>query len=395
MKVIILHNDFRVYWKGRLTYLKKYLNDKNIDFYAIELFGKGSPYIFDRYDNQEKWWTCLFPDKSSHEVTIADLQKELFSKLDEINPDIVITGSIVFFSGALGIRWAKLNSKKFVMFDDAKPSQVKRNFIVRWVKNLITAQIDGLWLPAAEYDKEYPNLNPGEILFFHGYNCIDNELFKFREQKEMDRTVIICVARLVPIKNLANLLKAWKLIEAKKTDYKLVIIGDGPEFEKLNKLKLNLELETVVFLGAIPNTDIPTYFNNANAFVLPSLSESWGLVVNEALAAGLPVLLSNKINASKSLLKEGINGYGFNPHSVSSMTDRIMDYINLDAQSKHEMSENSLRIINNMRYEDMGEQLLAALNELIKKDSKKPGFIAGTLINLWHGKYNTSGWDKL
>lgn len=395
MKVIILHNDFRVYWKGRLTYLKKYLNDKNIDFYAIELFGKGSPYIFDRYDNQEKWWTCLFPDKSSHEVTIADLQKELFSKLDEINPDIVITGSIVFFSGALGIRWAKLNSKKFVMFDDAKPSQVKRNFIVRWVKNLITAQIDGLWLPAAEYDKEYPNLNPGEILFFHGYNCIDNELFKFREQKEMDRTVIICVARLVPIKNLANLLKAWKLIEAKKTDYKLVIIGDGPEFEKLNKLKLNLELETVVFLGAIPNTDIPTYFNNANAFVLPSLSESWGLVVNEALAAGLPVLLSNKINAGKSLLKEGINGYGFNPLSVSSMTDRIMDYINLDALSKHEMSENSLRIINNMRYEDMGEQLLAALNELIKKDSKKPGFIAGTLIKLWHGKYNTSGWDKL
>lgn len=395
MKVLILHNDFRVYWKGRLTYLKKFLNDKNIDFYAIELFGKGSPYIFDRYDNIEKWWTCLFPDESFHEVSVNDLKTALFSKLDEINPDIVITGSIVFFSGALGIRWAKHNKKKFIMFDDAKPSQIKRNFFVQWVKNQITRQVDGLWLPSKEYDNEYSNLGNNGTLFFHGYNCIDNELFKFKHKKEMNYMVIICVARLVPIKNLNNLLKSWKLVEAKNTNYKLVIIGDGPEFDRLNKLKSNLGLDSVVFLGAIPNTDIPTYFYNANAFILPSLSESWGLVVNEALAAGLPVLLSNKINASNSLLEEGVNGYGFNPLSISNMTDKILDYINLDIESKTDMSENSLRIINDMSYETMGIQLLEALHEIINKKYREPGYLAEALINFWHGKYNTSGWDKL
>jgi glycosyltransferase involved in cell wall biosynthesis len=395
LKVIILHNDFRVYWKGRLTYLKKFFNDKNVDFYAIELFGKGSPYLFDRYDNTEKWWTCLFPEESFHDVSVNDLKKALFSKLDEINPDIVITGSIVFFSGALGIRWAKHNKKKFIMFDDAKPSQVKRNFFVQWVKNLITKQIDGLWLPSKEYDQEYANLNESKMLFFHGYNCIDNQLFKFKNKKEMNYMVIICVARLVPIKNLNNLLKAWKLVEAKRTNYKLVIIGDGPEFDNLNKLKLNLGLETVVFLGAIPNTDIPTYFFNANAFILPSLSESWGLVVNEALAAGLPVLLSDRINASISLLKEGINGYGFNPLSISNMTDKILEYINLDIETKREMSVNSLSIISTMSYQEMGDQLLTALVEIIKRDKKEPDFMAKAVINFWHGKYNTSGWDKL
>jgi glycosyltransferase involved in cell wall biosynthesis len=280
LKVLILHNDFRVYWKGRLTYLKRFLKSKGVDFYAIELFGKGSPYIFDRYDNVEKWWTCLFPEKSFDELSISDLKQALFAKLDEINPDLVISGSIVFCSGALGIRWAKNNKKKFIMFDDAKPSQVKRNFFVQWVKDLITKQIDGIWLPTEEYDKEYATLDKDSVVFFHGYNCINNELFKFRNKREIIGSVIVCVARLVPIKNLGNLLKSWKMIETKDTGYKLVIIGDGPEFEQLNQLKTNLKLETVIFLGAVNNIDIPTYFYNSSAFILPSMSESWGLVVS-------------------------------------------------------------------------------------------------------------------
>lgn len=395
MKVLILHNDFRVYWKGRLTYLKEFLNSKNIDFYAIELFGKGSPYIFDRYDNVEKWWSCLFPEQSFSELSVVKLKKALFEKLDEINPDIVIAGSIVFFSGALGIRWAKNHKKKFIMFDDAKPSQIKRNFLVQGIKDLITRQIDAIWLPSKDYDREYARLDKKDITFFHGYNCINNELFKYKSNREISGKVIICVARLVPIKNLDNLLRAWRLIESKKTGYKLVIIGDGPEFEHLNQLKSNLKLESVVFLGAVNNTDIPTYFYNASAFILPSLSESWGLVVNEALAAGLPVLISNRINARYSLLQDGINGYSFNPLSVSEMTDKIANLISLDTDARMEMSKKSLEIIDEMSYENMGNELLASLKKIVHKKHRKLSFFAWFAINLWHGKYNTSGWDKL
>lgn len=390
-----MHNDFRVYWKGRLAYLKDFLNSKNIDFYAIELFGKGSPYIFDRYDNVEKWWSCLFPEQSFNELSVVKLKNALNDKLDEINPDVVIAGSIVFFSGALGIRWAKNHEKKFIMFDDAKPSQIRRNFLVQGIKDLITKQIDAIWLPSKDYDREYAHLDKKDIVFFHGYNCINNELFKYKSNREISGKVIVCVARLVPIKNLDNLLRAWRLIESKKTDYKLVIIGDGPEFGHLNLLKSNLKLQTVVFLGAVNNTDIPTYFYNASAFILPSLSESWGLVVNEALAAGLPVLISNRINARNSLLKDGINGYSFNPLSITEMTDKITKLISLDADARMEMSKKSLEIIDEMSYENMGNELLIALKKIVHKKHRKLSFFAWFAINLWHGKYNTSGWDKL
>ncbi len=140
MRVAILNNDFRVYWKDRLFFLKQYLATRKIEFYAIELFGKGSPYAFDVYNNNEQWWTCLFPDKSAVEISPKEVWEALSSALFAINPDIIIAPSIVFYPGALGIRWAKKNNKKFIMFDDAMAGQVKRQFIVQWIKNLITKQ---------------------------------------------------------------------------------------------------------------------------------------------------------------------------------------------------------------------------------------------------------------
>ena len=395
MKVLIVHNDFRVYWKGRLLYLKKFFESKNIEFYAIELFGKGSPYSFDNYENQEQWWTCLFPDKSYEEISISEIRKTFISKFDEIKPDVVIGGSIVFFAGALGIRWAKNNHKKFIMFDDAKPSQVKRTLIVRTIKNLIIHQVDGLWLPSDDYDEAFIKLVPKHTLLFHGYNCIDNQLFRFKQKRDMNFTTIICVARLVPIKNIDNLLKAWKVIEKNEPDFKLVIIGDGPEFVSLNELTLKLDLKNVVFLGAVNNSDIPTYFYNAAAFVLPSLSESWGLVVNEAMAAGLPILISNKINASNALLRETINGFSFDPMDVANIAEKIMAFINLDLEQKRQMSNNSLKIIGRMDYENMGNELFAAVNRINKIKTKRLPAPALLLINIWHGRYNTAGWNKL
>lgn len=395
MKVVIVHNDFRVYWKGRLLYLRKYLAERNIDFYAIELFGKGSPYSFDNYENQEQWWSCLFPDRSYEELSANEIRNAFLKQLDDINPDVVIGGSIVFFAGALGIRWAKNNHKKFIMFDDAKPSQVKRTLIVRSIKNLIIRQVDGLWLPSKDYDVAFDGMLRKNTLIFHGYNCIDNDLFRYKGAKEMLFTTIICVARLVPIKNLSNLLKAWEIIEKQYPNYKLIIIGDGPEFVSLNELTLNMGLKTVVFLGAVNNSDIPTYFYNSVAFTLPSLSESWGLVVNEAMAAGLPILISNKINAANALLQEGVNGYGFEPTDINEISAKIMQFIVLSAEEKKKMSDSSLTIIDKMSYENMGNELFIALNKINSVKTKRLSALALLFINMWNGRYNTAGWNKL
>lgn len=388
MRVVILHNDLRVYWKGRIKYLHDFLDKHNIALYSIELFGKGSPYAFDPNDSN-----CLFPDNSYDELSKKEIETKLFEKLDEINPDVIIAGSIVFFSGALGVRWCRKHNKHFIMFDDGKPSFIKRNPFVQFIKDTITSQADALWLPSADYDAEYKGVFK-KPWFFHGYNTIDNDLFKINAEKQFNHNTITCVARLVDIKNFDNLLKAWKIVESANTTYRLSIIGSGPLQDHLQKLKTDLGLQRVDFNGIVSNQDIPMHLFKSDAFVLASFAESWGLVVNEAMAAGLPVLLSKTIHAAAALLKEGENGYTFNPNDVDEMAQKILQFINLDIPAKKAMSAKSLASINTMNYENMGNELLTVLNKMTLQKPKKATFIGSIFLGLWKGGYNTSGWNK-
>jgi len=396
MKVLIIHNDLRVYWKRRLIFLREFLSNKGVDLYAVELFGKGSPYDFDLFTKGEKWWDCLFPQNSVEELTKHQIKDKIFSKLDEIKPDIVIAGSIVFYAGALGLRWAKQNRKKFIMFDDAKATDVKRNWLVQTIKNTITRQIDALWIPSTDYQQGYAAiLNTNKIHFFYGYDCIDNSQFKFKgNDRSFNNKTIVCVARLVPIKNLHNLLQAWKVVENVNQHHKLVIIGDGPLINELKELESSLHLKNVSFLGAMPNQKVLEHLHQSDALVLPSYAESWGLVVNEAMAAGLPVLLSNKVNAAGTLLKEGVNGYSFSPSSIDEIQEKLMRFVQLPEVEKKQMSNNSLKIISTMDFDNMGKKLTDALNLIGTRPYTRPGLLSGLLINLWYGRYNTKGWDK-
>lgn len=389
MKVVILHNDLRVYWKGRINFLRQYLAGHNISLYAIELFGKGSPYAFDPLDQDN----CLFPDNSYDELSKGEIKEKLFGKLDEINPDVIIGGSIVFFSGALGVAWCRKHNKHFIMFDDGKPSDIKRNAFVQYIKDTITSQSDALWLPSPDYDDEYKGLFK-QPWYFHGYNTVDNQLFKLKGEKTVDHNIIICVARLVEIKNFDNLLKAWKQVEANNAHYRLQIIGSGPEEDKLKKLTTGLGLQRVEFAGIIPNKDIPEYLFKADAFVLASFAESWGLVVNEAMAAGLPVILSKKVNAHAALLKEDENGYLFDPYNVDEIAQKLVKFINLTPSAKRSMSQRSLQIVGTMNYENMGKELLAVLSRMATQPPIKPTFIGRIFMKIWKGGYNTTGWNK-
>jgi glycosyltransferase involved in cell wall biosynthesis len=395
LKVVILNNDFRAYWKGRLIYLHQSMAAQGVSIFAVELFGKGSPYAFDTVNAGNDWWSCLFPDKSADELPKEEIKKSIFSALDKINADVIIAPSIVFYAGALGIAWAKKRGRKFVMFDDARPAQVKRNFVVQWVKNLITSQADAFWLPTKSYDSAYANFKQQGLHYFYGFACINNDLFRRNPSLPPAGKTIICVARLVSIKNIEGLLAAWLKVEQQGTNYRLLIVGDGPEAAKLKLQKDALKLSAVEFADAVDNNTLPAYFAHAEAFILPSFSETWGLVVNEAMAAGLPVLLSRTVNAATDLLKDGQNGFGFDAFNINDIAAAILKYAQLDDSAKAKMGASSLDIIAGMSYEKMAEQLMAALAVINAKPYKRPGLIATAIINNWHGRYNTSGWDKL
>src|SRR5690606_15009969 len=111
---------------------------------------------------------------------------------------------------------------------------------------------------------------------------------------------ILASGRFIPKKDFASLILALGLYRErlgrdKSGAWELVILGDGEEREALQQLRDQLDLQGVVHLpGFRGYDDLPTYYALADAFVHPSQREQWGLVVNEAMACGLPVIATEK-----------------------------------------------------------------------------------------------------
>ena len=119
-----------------------------------------------------------------------------------------------------------------------------------------------------------------------------------KEAIGLNGKVILFVGRLIPIKNLHNLLYAFKKMQSAVEDTKLLIVGDGVLKGELMRTAQKLGLnEKVIFTGAIDYEKIPTYYNAADVFVLPSIFESFPLVALEAAACGVPIVISTGAKA--------------------------------------------------------------------------------------------------
>ena len=107
-----------------------------------------------------------------------------------------------------------------------------------------------------------------------------------------DETLFFTLRRLVPRMGIDNLIKAMALLKSKGYRCRLVIGGAGPERERLEQLTRSIDMESsVVFLGKIPDADLPAFFQAADCFVLPTRAlECFGLIILESFASGTPVI---------------------------------------------------------------------------------------------------------
>ena len=119
--------------------------------------------------------------------------------------------------------------------------------------------------------------------------------------------VLLYVGRLVRKKRVDVLIAAMQKLERTRKDIGLLIVGDGVEYEPLAEQARGLR--NVHFQGFRDLPDLPQYYATADAFVLPSEIEPWGIVVAEALACGLPVIATRKVGAAWDLIQDGENGY--------------------------------------------------------------------------------------
>jgi len=162
---------------------------------------------------------------------------------------------------------------------------------------------------------------------------VDLALFKPASKEEskralgIDGKLILFVGKLLPIKNLDNLLHAFKRVTSVIEGASLIIVGEGPLKQDLVKTTQMLGLKNVKFLDTIANSNLPGYYNAADAFVLPSLYESYTLVCLEAAACAVPIVVSC---GAKSFIKDfGEEALSIvNPRDCESISDGIIKSLN-------------------------------------------------------------------
>ena len=169
--------------------------------------------------------------------------------------------------------------------------------------------------------------------------------------------------RFVPEKNLLRLLAGYaRYRQAVPDAWDLVLLGDGPLAGQIRSTLNQLGLEGSVHLpGFKQYEELPAYYALAGAFVLPSVSEPWGLVVNEAMAAGIPVLVSARCGCAQDLVHDGRNGWTFDPFDVEGLAALMARVSQLTPEQRLEMGCASQEIIARWKPETFAEGLWRAV----------------------------------
>lgn len=133
------------------------------------------------------------------------------------------------------------------------------------------------------------------------------------------------VGRLVEVKNLEFLINTFN----EMPDLTLTIVGFGTQESSLK----SIAKENIVFAGAVNNKDLEAWYKKSDVFVLASKSETWGLVVEEALNNGCPILLSNKVGCNEDLLSED-TGLSFDPNDKEDLKQKIRKICDIEFYNK-------------------------------------------------------------
>jgi glycosyltransferase involved in cell wall biosynthesis len=175
-----------------------------------------------------------------------------------------------------------------------------------------------------------------------------------------DRPIVLYAAKFQRRKRPDDLLRAAARLNREGVIFHLVMVGSGEMETDLRALVQHLGLSNVHFAGFVNQAGLPSIYAACEIFVLPSESEPWGLAVNEAMCAGLPIVASSEIGCVPDLVHDGRNGRTFSAGNVAGLSDALRPLL-ADPDLRRRMGAASRDVIARWSYAECRAGLRAAL----------------------------------
>jgi 1,2-diacylglycerol 3-alpha-glucosyltransferase len=301
------------------------------------------------------------------------INRGLWSALNKASPRVIICGGYNYAASWEALLWARRHGAEFVLWSESNGQDARGGRA--WVESLkayFLRQCDRFVVPGKASFEYLISLGSPKASILTAPNAVDNSLFatqaentrahaaEFREKLELPARFILFVGRLVPEKGVFDLLEAYAKLEAGlRAEVGLVFAGDGGSRVELAQRARRISPGTICFPGFAQREDLAGLYALAEALVLPTHSDPWGLVVNEAMACGLPIIVSSVAGCSADLVEDGWNGYVVPPRDSEKLSVAI-DSLLRQPELKQRMRARSAERIRNYSPETCADGLAAA-----------------------------------
>ncbi|WP_341524651.1 glycosyltransferase family 4 protein [Nostoc sp. UHCC 0302] len=307
---------------------------------------------------------------------IYDTRRDTFSSvagkvlqgcLNELQPDVVFLPGWSFSVAKAGLKWCRSCNALPIVMSESKEDDAPRVWWQEAIKSWIIKKNKAALVGGKPHKRYLSKLGMSPNAIFMGYDIVGNDIFHPQKIKflftPLEKPYFLAINRFVAKKNLRFLISSYaayrQLVGVSGWD--LVICGDGGLRPQIEQQIGDLGLEDFIHLpGFLKEDELLPYFAHASCFIHTSIQEQWGLVVNEAMAAGLPVLVSKRCGCFEDLVLEGVNGFGFDPENQAQLTELMVKISSgeLDLQA---MSKASLEHIQTFSPDYFGQGLMQAV----------------------------------
>ena len=390
--VAVVFHHIGPYHHARLNAAADRVSVTGIEWSAKGYDRWGAPDSPPRYQK-----VSLFSEATDYYPRKAELRRAFWSALEQANPEVVaVNGWNNFGSLAAAKCCVERGVSMVVMSESARDDEPRT-----WWKETIKRQIVGLYsaaLVGGQRHIEYlVELGMPRDRIFTGYDVVDNAYFRrsaeeirshksdVRKQYGLPENYFLASARFIEKKNLPTLIRAYAAYRQKSEasgnpPWDVVLLGDGPLREALKSQLSTLNLHRHVRLPGFKQYDeLPVYYALAKAFVHASTTEQWGLVVNEAIASGLPVIVSNRCGCVPELVQG--NGFIFESTDEHELGSRLLEMASLSDEERRRLGDVSYTIGANFAPERFGEGMEQAA-QLALNQPRKASLLCRILVRL-------------
>jgi 1,2-diacylglycerol 3-alpha-glucosyltransferase len=353
LKVAVLFHRLGPYHFARLRAAGRLLS-----IVAVESSGVDETYAWDKVTGVDSFErVTLFERADAQKLPAANVANLVGSTLDKIQPTVLVIPGWSDSAALSSLAWCVRNRMPAVVMSDSTVWDERRVPWKEWPKSQIVKMCSAALVAGTPHRDYVIQLGMPQERIFLGYDAVDNCYFadkvaEVRSQSSVVRSqfglrsslFFLASARFIEKKNLLRLLQAYARYrqlasnssnlkpQSSTAPWDLVLLGDGPLRPALGSQLQALDLSASVHLpGFKQYPDLPAYYGLASAFVHASTTEQWGLVVNEAMAAGLPVLVSNRCGCAADLVQEGVNGFTFDPYNIEQLAQLMLKLSTLNS----------------------------------------------------------------